>query len=480
MGSVWSETCALPKRAALEEDVTADVAVIGAGMAGLLCAYELSQRGAEVVVLEASRTASGMTQNTTAKITAQHGLIYDRITHQYGAHMAAQYARANTAAIERYRSIAKQRGIECDLQTCSAFVYSLNDQEPIAREAEAARKAGIDAYVTQDTELPFEVAAALRFGSQAQFHPLKFLQGIVNELEIYENTMVRSIDGQAVTTDRGTVSAKKIIVATHYPFINTPGYYFVKMYQQRSYVLGLTNANPVENMYIGADEDAAYSFRSYGDLLLFGGEAHHTGDNREGGCYERLYTAAREYYPEAAAKYRWSAQDCMTPDGIPYIGLYSHSLPELYVATGFNKWGMTSSMVASQILADMAQGKENENAAVFSPQRFSVTGSAAALAANAASAVAGLSKTAFSVPTTLAEDLVVGHGGIVELDGHKVGVYKDDSGEVFAVSTICTHLGCQLAWNPDEKTWDCPCHGSRFDYRGRLISGPAMEDLKRW
>ncbi|RPF42363.1 glycine/D-amino acid oxidase-like deaminating enzyme [Hydrogenoanaerobacterium saccharovorans] len=477
MESVWSARCKLPKYQALNGDLKADTVVIGAGMAGILTAYFLNQQGVSTVVLEANEIASGVTKNTTAKITTQHNLIYDTLITDFGEEQAGQYAQANMQAVRQYQKIIEQRGISCHFEQRPAYVYSLDNAERIQKEVDAANRLGIKAEFTTHTDLPFGVRGAVKFPNQAQFNPLEFLKDIASDLTIYEHTMVREVKDNTVITDNGKILAKNIVVATHYPFINVPGYYFMRLHQERSYVVALENAPQLDGMYIDADEDG-YSFRNYDDLLFLGGAGHRTGKNRAGGCYEHLQAAAKDFFPQATIRYQWSAQDCIPLDGVPYIGSYSATTPNLFVATGFKKWGMTSSMVAATLLADQIIGKENPNAEVFSPQRFKVNASIGNLMKDTAQAVSGLSSQLLSVPAAELEQLEKGHGGIVEYEGEKVGVYKNEQGEVFVVSTKCTHLGCQLEWNPDELTWDCPCHGSRFDYKGKLIGNPAMRDLQ--
>ncbi|WP_312643464.1 FAD-dependent oxidoreductase [Hydrogenoanaerobacterium sp.] len=477
MKSVWSESCSLPKREPLAGDLRADAVVIGAGMAGILTAFFLQQQGITTIVLEANEIASGVTKNTTAKITAQHNLIYDTLITDFGEEQAQQYAQANLLAVQQYQKLVEIRGISCHFEQRPAYVYSLDNAERIQKEVDAANRLGIKAGFTTHTALPFGVQGAVKFPDQAQFNPLEFINDIARDLTIYEHTMVREVKDNVVITDHGKVTAKNIAVATHYPFINAPGYYFMRMHQQRSYVVALENAPQLDGMYIDADEQG-YSFRNYGDLLLLGGAGHRTGKNQTGGSYKQLQAAAKDFYPQSQVRYQWSAQDCMTLDGVPYIGNYSASTPNLYVATGFNKWGMTSSMVAAMLLSDQIAGKENPNAEVFSPQRFKVNASVGNLMKDGAQSVAGLTAQLLHVPATELEQLENGHGGVVDYDGEKVGVYKNESGETFLVSTRCPHLGCQLEWNPDELTWDCPCHGSRFDYKGKLIGNPALRDLQ--
>ncbi|HII4499025.1 TPA: FAD-dependent oxidoreductase [Clostridium perfringens] len=476
MKSVWSESCKFRKRDALNKDIKTDVLVIGAGIAGVLTAYMLKQKGREVVVIDAAEIASGNTKNTTAKITSQHDLIYSKLIAEFGEEKARQYAKANELAIKKYKEIIEDKRIECDFEEKPAYVYSLNEIDVLKEEVEAAKNLGIDAEFVDEANLPFKINGAVKFNNQAQFNPLKFLKGISNELIIYENTRALEIKENLVVTSGGNITANNIVVATHYPIMNAPGYYFMKMHQERSYVLALENTSEIDGMYIDLNKEG-YSFRTYNNLLLLGGISHRTGENEEGGSYDELRKVAKKLYPKAKEKYYWSAQDCMTIDGIPYIGRYSSETPNIYVATGFNKWGMTSSMVSAMIISDMILEKENDFSEIFSPRRFDLSLSINNIANDLIETAKNFIAQKVSIPSSEIEHIKNGHGGIIEYNGEKVGIYKNKEGKEFFVSTKCTHLGCQLSWNADELTWDCPCHGSRFDYKGRLIGSPATKDL---
>lgn len=476
MESIWSRDCHMEKRDPLTRSIETEIAVVGAGMAGVLIAHALQREGRRVVVLEADRTGSGQTRNTTAKVTSQHGLIYRKLIRTFGWAKAAHYAQANQEAIQAYRDIIQVEGIDCGWEEKRAYVYG-DDGDRLRAEAEAAASLGLPASYTGDLPCPIPAVGAVKFQGQAQFHPLRFLRPLAEKLTIYEGTPVRTIEGGVLKTPGGTVRAEKIIFACHYPFLNFPGLYFARMHQERSYVLALEGAPAVDGMYISAD-GAGLSLRTCGDLLLVGGEGHRTGENGAGGQYERLLQTAREWLPVAREAARWSAQDCITADGVPYIGPYAASRPNWYVATGFGKWGMTSSMAAALILPAILRGEDHPWADVFDPRR--VNGRAlAGIAAEGGHAVKGLAKSFLYFPATQADELSAGRGGIVRLNGEKAGAYRDEDGQLHAVSPRCPHLGCQLAWNPAEKTWDCPCHGSRFDCQGKLLSGPAQEDISR-
>ena len=502
--SVWSESAGSAARPPLEGELSVDAAVIGGGLAGILTAHFLSRTGLRVAVLERGRIGGGQTSGTTAKITSQHGLIYHRLIEQFGEETARGYAAANQQAIGEYAALIEELHIDCDFRRRPAFLYTTENPALLAREHEAAARLGIASSLVTETGLPFPVAAALRFEAQACFHPLKFLYAVAEPLEIYERTAVLRVEDDRVLTSRGTVTAKHIFFCCHYPFQNVPGYYFMRMHQERSYVIALApeknggasggskpgssaSENPEpespaagggipEGMYLGIDPDGL-SFRPSGDMLLLGGGSHRTGENRAGGRFAKLRQAAADYYPSLREIAAWSAQDCITLDSIPYIGRFSSSTPNWYVATGFGKWGMTSSMAAALLLTGLIRDGAHPWEPVFSPQRFSLSASGKTLAQEMLHAAKDLSRRVFSPPRGEVDALPKGHGGVVELDGEKCGVYKDENGELFVVSIRCPHLGCQLEWNPDEKSWDCPCHGSRFDYRGRLLDEPAQQGI---
>lgn len=417
-----------------------DVVVVGAGMAGLLTAYLLKEQGLNVLVLEAGKIASGQTEKTTAKITSQHDLKYAKLIKQIGLKKAAMYAYGNQLAIEEYDRLVRKKGIDCDFERTTAYLYSLLEEDKLIREAEAAQKLGIDAFFTKETELPFPVRAAVGFKNQAQISPLKFLRYIAGQLEIWENTPVLKIDRGGVITKDLLIWADRIVVATHYPIKNVPGFYFLRQHQERSYVLALSGCEELKGMYIGVDENGL-SFRQSQDVLLLGGAGHRTGKKECAGAYNYLADEARKLYPSCREVTRWSAQDAMPHDGIPFIGKFSIFTPNIYVATGFQKWGMTSSMVAAMIIRDEICEIENSYKKVFSPQRLNI--------------VAGIGKLLVDIGVS-AKGLTLGWFGKRE--------------------RRCPHLGCRLNWNQNESTWDCPCHGSRFSEGGELIDDPAKRD----
>ncbi len=428
--SVWQEV-SLPSFPKLQGTHSTDVLVIGGGMCGLLCAWFLKHAGIDTILVEGKTIAGGVTGNTTAKITFQHGLIYDRLLREVGREKAGMYLQANRDALQEYQELCSR--IPCDFEVSDSYVYSLEDRQKIEDEVKAVNTLGFPAEFCQQPGLPFSTKGAIRFRGQAQFHPLKFLAGIAGKLNIYENTFIRKIAGHTAWAEEGTIRARKIVVATHFPFLNRHGSYYLKLYQHRSYVSAYEHAMKLDGMYVD-EKQTGLSLRNYGDLLLVGGGSHRTG--KQGSAWEEMHRFAARYFPEARLKYEWATQDCMSLDGIPYIGNYSAKTPDLYVATGFNKWGMTGSMVSARILCDMVQEKKNKLAQVFSPHRSMLK------------------------PQLFFNGL--------------------EAGMNFLTPTVrrCPHLGCALKWNPAEHTWDCPCHGSRFEENGSLIDNPATGDAK--
>lgn len=447
MKSLWSTTVHLPEKESLQADIKVQNLVIGAGMAGVLIAYLLQEKGQEVIVLEAKEIASGQTKNTTAKITSQHGCLYYDMMKNTDAERAKGYAQANEAAIHLYKEIITKEGIACHFEELPSFLYSQKEEgiQRLKREEKAAKALGIQAeYIRGDkvVDLPFGVMGALKFEGQAQFHPLEFIQGIAKKLTIYEHTNVLEVDEHFVITDKHVVVADNIIFATHYPFPIVPGYYFMRQHQSRSYVIALEGEGVptrLGGMYYGIDRDGL-SFRHAEGKLLVGGGSHRTGKDIKKECKtDSVRKQIKRYYPKGVEVAHWAAQDCMPHDGIPFIGRFSMKHENWYVATGFQKWGMTTAMVSAMIISDLIAGVENSYSKVFSPQRLLVR--------------AGFRNFLVDV-----WESIIGLGcGVFVPKNHR-----------------CTHMGCALVWNEEEESWDCPCHGSRYTKEGSLIDNPAQ------
>ena len=428
--SLWLDTVKLPEFPQLRKDIKTDVLIIGGGIAGILTAYYLHQKGVKYILVEKDTICSHTTGNTTAKITFQHGLIYHKILKSWGFNTAKMYLEANKLALKSYNELCEN--INCDHQVKDNYVYTLDNRKKLEDEYYALDKIGYNAQLCEYTSLPFKTLGAIKFTNQAQFNPLKFISQISKSLNIYEQTFVKEMVGNTAITNNGKINADKIIVATHFPFINKHGSYFLKLYQHRSYVIALENANKLNGMYVDENKKG-HSFRNQGDFLLIGGGSHRTGKN--GGNWNELRAFADIYYPNLNEKYHWSTQDCMSLDSIPYIGHYSKNTTNLYTACGFNKWGMTGAMVSAIILSDMVTGVKNDFAEIFNPSRNIIK------------------------PQLF------------------INGFEATKNLLTITNKRCPHLGCGLKWNPAEHSWDCPCHGSRFSEKGKIIDNPANGDL---
>lgn len=430
MTSIWTADSKFKEYPTLKENIKTDVLVIGGGIAGLLCANELKSRGVDCVLLEAKRICGSVTADTTAKITAQHGFIYQDIIKKMGIEAAQKYLLANLSAIDKLKKLCE--GIDCNLEIKDNLVYSTDDLKRVDKEMTSLIHLNYEPVFQDEIPVPLKIVGAVRFKNQAQFNPLKLLSSIGEGLTVYENSRVLGIRGNTAITQYGSVTAENTIVATHFPFINKYGLYFMKMYQERSYVLALENGPQIEGMYVDC-ESGGMSFRNYENYLFVGGGGHKTG--KQGGSYKEIRNFARMNFPKCKERFAWATQDCMTLDGLPYIGRYSEKLPNVFVTTGFGKWGMTQSVVSAEILADMILGKENDYADLFNPSR-----------------------------SMLKPQLLVNS-------------FETASNFLIFTKKRCSHLGCALTWNPAEHTWDCACHGSRFTKDGKLLDNPANCDI---
>lgn len=537
----------------LEKDISTDVCIVGAGIFGLTCGYYLTKQGYNVVLLEKEKDiASKTTGHTTAKITSQHNLIYKYLIDSLGESMAKKYLYANQDAIENIYQIINDENIDCDFVRQDSYVYTnnLDELEKIKLENKAVNSLGFKSEFVTSTPLPFNVLGALRFPNQAEFNPIKYayglakcitsngssaIDGLVNAGsvgsvsvgdgivenspggaslnlakgtgEIYTDTLVQNIkkeNDEFITSCKDyVVRSKYVILASHYPFIDRLGYYFLKMYQSTSYVIAVDIGDKTfDGMYINSKQPTfSYRFANFSGscgkrLLLVGGADHKTGSKIDlSNAYSILEYEVRKYYPDCKVLYKWNTEDCITLDKIPYIGEFSHFMPNMYIGTGFNKWGMTSSNVAGNIIVDKFLGRENEYENVFKATRLHPIKNNVELGNMIKETTNSFVINKFKVPDAdldVIEDNSVMSGSkkagnfeeikndsghVLKYNGQTIGIYKDNDGKIFAVNPICTHLGCLLSWNNLDKTWDCPCHGSRFDYKGHQLYNPAIRDL---
>lgn len=494
--SLWAATAAdgatYPALDAAAPGGPVDVVVVGAGIAGLSTALAVLERGASVTVLEAGRICSGVTAYTTAKVSSLHGLTYAGLAKSFGDDVARAYGHANQSAIGQVASWVDEHGIGCDLSRRPAYTYttSVVTLEDVVEEVEVAQRLGLPASFTNTTELPFDVKGAIRFDDQAQFHPRDYCLGLAAAIvakggTIHEGTRVVDVDEGTPCTVRieggSTLAGGQVVLATHLPFLDRGGF-FAKCHPTRSYAIAVKlreGSTPPQGMYLGADEPTRSARSAIGDeYVILGGEGHKVGqddDTRE--RYAVLESWAHEHFAIASVEHRWSAQDYASVDGLPFVG---RQLPgsKVFVATGFKKWGMTNGTAAGLLLADELTGRTNDLKPVFDATRQRTALTSRDLYrenANVAERFVGDRLSSLRPPN--ADTLQPGEGGIVTCAGDKVAAYRDEAGELHAVSPVCTHLGCLVAFNTAEKSWDCPCHGSRFSLDGEVLQGPATQDL---
>jgi len=490
--SIWMDTTPATTYSPLEQDTEVDVCVIGAGITGITAAVLLAEAGRTVAVVELDRVGTGVTGYTTGKVTALHGLVYDQVRSRFGAGGARVYAQANSTALELIARWVRDRGIDCDFRRKPALTYAESeaDLDDVRSEAEAASAAGLAASFTAEAGLPWPVAGAVQVQDQAEFHARKYLLALAGTIpgdgsHLFERTRAVAVDDGdpcVVHTDRGEVTARDVIVATHYPMLDR-GLFFARLSPERSYALALRVRGPIpQGMYLST-ESPAHSLRAVphedGDLLIVGGEAHKTG---QGGDtverYERLEAWARERFDVAEVAYRWSTQDAMPADGIPYVGRLSPVSRHVWTASGYRKWGLTNGTAAAMMLFDAITGRESPWLGTFDANRFKPLAAATSLVKENVNVGAHFFGDRLSPPDARSlEELEPDEGGIVTVEGERVAAYRDADGTVHGVSPICTHLWCQVKWNRAERSWDCPCHGSRFDVAGKVIQGPAVDDL---
>ena len=478
--SIWELTTNIEKRNKLEKDISCDILIVGAGLAGTLLGYFLMQENKDVVIVDMKTISSGTTKNTTAKITAQHNLIYNKLLNTIGQKNTRLFYNANIMALNKYEEIIKKNNIDCDFKRENSYVYSLKETSKLKKEYKAYQKLNIEGHLTKETSLPFKVNEALVLKNQAMFNPLKFIKYITQNLKIYENTKVIKVNKNIVECENGNkITFNKLVITTHFPIIDSAGYFFVKQNQYKSHLLALKTNQKVNGMYIDENKNG-YTLRDYNDYVIFGGFSHKTGKKNDIYYLDKLTKDAKQYFKDCEIISSFSAQDCMTLDKMPYIGKYTKKEDNIFVATGFNKWGMTGCMISAFILKDLINEKENKYRHLFSPSRFNIISSLPNLTKNLIQTIDGL----------LTKRLIIKHKKIIDLKNdesiiikHKnkyLGIYKDKNSSLHIIDARCPHLGCILSFNKEERTYECPCHGSKFNYKGELLYSPSIYDTKQY
>lgn len=479
----------------------ADVCVIGGGIVGAVTAYLLVKNGLNVVILEKDRVCMGVTANSTAKLTSQHGLFYKYLADEFGLTYAKGYLESNEQGIKLAEKIIEEEKINCDFEKKDAYVFATDESEleKIKQEVDVLNKIGFDAEYIENVDIPVDnVLGAIKFKNQAQFNARKYTIKLFDKIskmggKIYENSKVEDIkkvgDEYSINVGKYNVLSKKVVIATHYPIKNFPGMYFSKMYQDKSYAIAVdigqeNNKKIIDGMYIQSC-DPVISFRTakYNgkELLIVAGSGHKTGqtDVKIEDSFVNLENYIKKYYPKAKVIFRWSTEDCITLDKIPYIGNFSNLLPNVYVATGFKKWGMSTSHVAAKIISDLILGNDNKYKDIYKATRLEPIRNIKEFGNILKESTSSLFLNKIKPSNSMYSDIKIGDGGVVDINGEKIGVYKREDGEVFTVKPYCGHLGCLVSWNNLEKTWDCPCHGSRYDYMGNIITEPTVNNLDK-
>ncbi|MBM7569899.1 FAD-dependent oxidoreductase [Aquibacillus albus] len=492
----WRESIHIPEFPKLEESIHADIGIVGGGITGITTAYLLVKAGLKVALIDAGRLLNGTTGHTTAKVTAQHGLIYDELIQHIGEEKAKLYYEACTEAMDFIQERINEHNISCDFSIEDAYVYTNSDRyiSKIESEKKAYDKLGIKGEITKEIPFDIPIKSAIVMKNQAQFHPLKYLKTLVDYMKengglIYENTTAIDVangDHPNILTREGyRITCDRVVAASHYPFYGGEGYYFSRMYPERSYIIAIdTDKKFPGGMYINA-EDPTRSIRSTTlngkELWLIGGDNHKTGQGKSTiEHYEALEQFANETFGIKNYQYRWSAQDLTTLDKVPFIGQVTEDQPEVLIATGFRKWGMTNGTIAAKLLADIITSKENKYRSLYSPSRFHADPDIKKFSSINADVAKHLIKGKLEYTTANIDDVNRDEAKVVRINGRRAGVYRDNNGEPHIVDTTCTHMGCEVNWNAGDRTWDCPCHGSRFNINGEVVEGPAQQPLKKY
>ncbi|MGE8206440.1 FAD-dependent oxidoreductase [Heyndrickxia sp. NPDC080065] len=492
---IWRESVEIPSFSNLIEDIDVDIAIVGGGITGITTAYLLTKEGFKVAIIEAGNLLNGTTGHTTAKVTAQHGLIYDEFIQNIGKENARLYYEANSEAIQFIKNTIQEHGIDCDFSEEDAYIYtnSVEYVSKLLKEEEAYKELGIDGEIVDQIPLDFQVISALVMRNQAQFHPLKYLKPLINYIQnagglIFENTTATDVDygdqPVVITREGMRVTCKYVCACSHFPFYDGLGFYPTRMYPERSYLIAVKSKKDFPGgMYISAEQPTRslrYMMYNNEKMLLVGGENHKTGQGIPTIMhYEALEEFASNQFGIDEYLYRWSAQDLTTLDKIPYIGRITSNHNQVLVATGFRKWGMTNSTLSALLLRDIIVEKENRFEELFSPSRFNSDPGVSEFISTNLDVAKHLIEGKLEYPLRDVNDLSNDEGSVVNVNGKRAGAYKDQDGKLYVVDTTCTHLGCEIEWNSGDRTWDCPCHGSRFSIKGDVVEGPAETPLKR-
>ncbi|MBP2001884.1 glycine/D-amino acid oxidase-like deaminating enzyme/nitrite reductase/ring-hydroxylating ferredoxin subunit [Paenibacillus shirakamiensis] len=494
--SMWRDTAKLPTFPALDQDIQTEVAVIGAGITGITTAYLLAREGFKVVLADMNQVLEGTTGYTTAKVTTQHGLVYDKLIKHFSEKEARLYYESNQEGLALIRELVGKHNMDCQFKEQDAYLYADNEKDlkELRKEWKAYEKLKLPGQWVESIPLPIPVLGAIVVKNQAQFHPLEYLKALLEDFiahggTVYEHT---TLEDQAddhngklalKTLEGHTITCDYAVSGSHFPFFDGGELFFTKLHAERSYVVaGIPETSYSGGMYLSSGSNVRSIRSAEWDgqtVILYGGEGHKTG---QGICtikhYENLEQFGGELLGLKSIPYRWSAQDLFTLDGVPYIGPLSDKHPNVFVATGFGKWGMTNGTLAALMIRDQIQNKENRYTNVYTPSRFKLNpNSLKTLVVQGADTAQELISGKIDILHRKAEELKPDEGALVRYDGKKAAAYRNSDGELYIVDATCTHMGCEVEWNEGERSWDCPCHGSRFNVQGAVLEGPAIEPL---
>lgn len=493
--SLWLDNYEIKGFPELTHDLETDVLVVGGGITGIMTAYLLGEEGYRVTLVEANKLVHGTTGNTTGKLTYQHGLVYKTLVSKHGLEKAKMYLDSHVKALNFIKNSVNELNIDCDLETVTSYVYTEKEKyiNNIEKEYETTLKLGIECFITDELDLPFKVKVALGFKNQAHFHVTKYLQYFINAFNnnddcfIFENTKVVKIkeDNNMWHTylENGIkIKSRHVVVCSHYPCNNLYNFYFAKLKPSMTYLIAAKYQTEFTNAdYINVEEPIR-SIRTHpykdGRLILIGGENHQCGHtDLEPLHYQNLEQFGKKYFNIEEPLFKWSTQDYNTFDNLPYIGQINGKSPHIIVATGFKKWGMLTSHVAATLALDLLTNKKTEYENLYQPSRLTDKLTCKFFSYNLKSVARLIGDRFKRMPKEF--DVDKGKGKIVSYKGKRYGVYKDEDDKVYIVDVVCPHLKCILTFNNEHKTYDCPCHGSRFTYKGKYLDGPAIRDLKR-
>ncbi|MFS1514951.1 FAD-dependent oxidoreductase [Bacillus sp. SCS-151] len=496
--SLWMNFNDMEDFPTLDEHTEVDVVIVGGGITGITSAYLLVNEGFKVAILEADKLFTGTTGHTTAKITAQHSLIYDKFIHSMdiGMNKAKLYYEKNKDALAFIKETVEENKIDCDFCEQDSYIYATTEEyrRKLEKEALAYEKIGIEGGLVDNIPFNITIKNGLVMKNQAQFHPVKYLTHLVQVIIekgglIFENTTAVNIktgDKPSVLTREGaSITGNYILSCSHFPFYEGAGLYSTRLHAERSYIIAVKAKDAYPGgMYISADQPIR-SLRSATiageEMILIGGEGHKTGEGKSTlAHFNALEKFGNDVFDIESIAYRWSAQDLYTLDNIPYIGAVTLSQPNIMIATGYRKWGMTNGTVAALLFKDILLKKIRVDEHMFGPSRFHLNPSLKNFLVDNANVAGHLIKGKLEILSKDASDLSTGEGAVITVDGHRKGAYKDDTGKLHIIDTTCTHIGCEVEWNDGERSWDCPCHGSRFSYTGEVIEGPAEKPLQKY